>query len=147
MDVAHLPPAISRLDAGLLPQRERRRQVAEDLYHALVHGGYSFWEHIHPLFFRRDITRHDMRELIRRGLATTRGNYRALLQLFGMPAGDYKRFMNFLATHDCGADFREFRNADADLSSPRWSSLSILPPLRNGKEPAASDSKSKKIAS
>ena len=34
---------------------------------ALVSGGYSFWEHIHPLFLQRDITRHDMRELVRRG--------------------------------------------------------------------------------
>ena len=147
VDVADLPPAITAVEAGLLPQRERRRQLAEDLYHALVTGGYSFWEHIHPLFISRDITRHDLRQLMRRGLASTRGNYRALLHLFGMPAGDYKRFMNFLATHDCGVEFREFRNADADLSSPRWSSLSILPPLRNGKEPAASDAKSKKMAS
>jgi hypothetical protein len=23
---------------------------------------------------------------------------------------DYKRFLNFLAAHDCRADFREFRN-------------------------------------
>ena len=30
--------------------------------------------------------------------------------MFGMPASDYKRFMNFLSTHDCAADFREFRN-------------------------------------
>ena len=60
VDVADLPPAISAVDAGLLPQRERRRQLAEDLYHALVTGGYSFWEHIHPLFIARDITRHDL---------------------------------------------------------------------------------------
>ena len=68
----------------MLPIEERRRQVSDDLYQALVVAGYSFWEHIHPLFLARDITRHDMRELIRRGLSTTRGNYRALLRLFGM---------------------------------------------------------------
>jgi hypothetical protein len=49
-----------------------------------VTAGYSFWDHIYPLFLSRDITRHDMRELVRRGLATTRGNYRALLKLFNM---------------------------------------------------------------
>ena len=43
--------------------RERRRQLADDLYQALVSGGYSFWDHIYPLFLGRDITRHDMREL------------------------------------------------------------------------------------
>ena len=67
-----------------------------------------------------------MRELVRRGLATTRGNYRALLKLFGMPNGDYKRFLNFLAAHDCRADFREFRNGVPDLARrPRL----VLPPL------------------
>jgi hypothetical protein len=55
------------------------------------------------------MTRHDLRQLMRRGLAATRGNYRALLKLFGMPDSDYKRFMNFLAAHDCAVDFHPFR--------------------------------------
>jgi hypothetical protein len=42
-------------------------QVADQLYDALVTSGYSFREHIYPLFLARDITRHDMRELVRRG--------------------------------------------------------------------------------
>ena len=88
----------------------RRRQLADELYQAVVEGGYSFWEHIHPMFLRRDITRHDIREMVRRGLSVTRGNYRGLLDLFRIPSSDYKRFVNFLATHDCRPDFREFRN-------------------------------------
>jgi hypothetical protein len=97
------------------------------LYAALVNGGgYSFWDHIYPLFLSRDITRHDMRELVRKGLATTRGNYRALLKLFGMPHQDYKRFLNFLAAHDCGADFRAFRHGNAEAQRPP---RLILPPL------------------
>jgi DNA-binding NtrC family response regulator len=95
--------------AGLLAKPERRRQLADDLYAALVGGHYTFWDDIHPLFLRRDITRHDLRLLLRRGLATTRGNYRALLKLFAMTDADYKRFMNFLAAHDCVVDFRPFR--------------------------------------
>jgi two-component system response regulator AtoC len=126
VDVDQLPQAVRVTAPLLLPTRERRRQVADELYNALVTAGYSFWDHIYPLFLSRDITRHDMRELVRRGLATTRGNYRALLKLFGMPAGDYKRFLNFLAAHDCRADFREFRNGAPDVSQrPRL----ILPPL------------------
>src|SRR5688500_578347 len=124
--VDQLPAAVRATAPLLLPARERRRQVADELYNALVTVGYSFWDHIYPLFLSRDITRHDMRELVRRGLATTRGNYRALLKLFGMPSGDYKRFLNFLAAHDCRADFREFRNGSPDVSQrPRL----ILPPL------------------
>jgi DNA-binding NtrC family response regulator len=94
---------------GLLPKRERRRQLADDLYGALVGGHYRFWDHIHPLFLRRDMTRHDLRQLIRCGLTTTRGNYRALLNLFGIPDSEYKRFMNFLAAHECSVDFHPFR--------------------------------------
>jgi hypothetical protein len=101
------------------------------LYQALVVGGYSFWEHIHPLFLARDITRHDMRELIRRGLSTTRGNYRALLRLFGMGPQDYKRFLNFLAAHECNVDFREFRHGTpTPQRAPR-----LLPPLPGSAAP------------
>jgi DNA-binding NtrC family response regulator len=116
--------------AGLLPKRERRRQLADELYGALVGGHYTFWDHIHPLFLSRDMTRHDLRQLLRRGLSTTRGNYRALLNLFGMPASDYKRFMNFLAAHDCSVDFHAFR---LESVPPRAAiPLSPGPTLPNG---------------
>ena len=95
--------------AGVLLKRERRRQAADDLYTALVGQHYTFWDHIHALFLRRDMTRQDLRQLMARGLSVTRGNYRALLKLFGMPDSDYKRFMNFLAAHDCVVDFHPFR--------------------------------------
>jgi DNA-binding NtrC family response regulator len=108
--IEDLPP---RLQPGrtetILPTRERRRQRADDLFKALTEGSFSFWEHVHPLFLDRDLTRHDLRELVRRGLAATRGNYQAVVRLFGMPDTDYKRFLNFLGTHGCVVDFREFR--------------------------------------
>ena len=110
IEVAQLPSPITTAAQTLRPARERRRQLADELYQAVVEGGYSFWEHIHPMFLRRDITRHDIREMVRCGLSVTRGNYRGLLDLFNIPSSDYKRFMNFLATHDCRPDFREFRN-------------------------------------
>jgi len=105
-----LPPRLlpGRSEA-ILPMRERRRQRADDLFKALTEGSFSFWEHVHPLFLDRDLTRHDLRELVRRGLAATRGNYQAVVRLFGMPESDYKRFLNFLGTHGCVVDFREFR--------------------------------------
>jgi DNA-binding NtrC family response regulator len=125
VEAAHLPPAVQAASDVLVPMRERRRQVSDELYTALVSGGYSFWEHIHPLFLARDITRYDMRSLVRKGLATTRGNYRALLRLFGLNTSDYKRFLNFLAAHDCTVDFREFRHGSPPpLRAPR-----LLPPL------------------
>ena len=127
VEVGHLPPSVQASADHVLPVKERRRQVADELYQALVTGGYSFWEHIHPLFLQRDVTRHDMRELVRRGLSTTRGNYRSLLRLFGMPSSDYKRFLNFLAAHECNVDFRAFRNGTAPAGPTRAPRL--LPPL------------------
>ena len=110
--VADLPRPI-RLNAGaapsVTPARERRRQIADHLYDGLVTAQYSFWSQVYPLFLQRDITRHDLRTLVGRGLVTTCGNYRALLTLFGMPQNDYKRFQNFLAAHGCRVDFRTFR--------------------------------------
>jgi DNA-binding NtrC family response regulator len=131
--VDQLPPVIRSAGNANTPMRERRRQVADELYHALVHGGYSFWQHIHPLFLNRDITRHDLRELVSRGLSSTRGSYRAVLELFGIPATDYKRFMNFLATHECRVDYREFRRTRVQTPQPRRSILTLLPPLDESK--------------
>ena len=128
LDVAQLPAAIKATPA-LLQQRERRKQFADELYEAIVSGGYSFWEHIHPLFLSRDITRHDIRELVRRGLSVSRGSYRTLLRLFRMAPEDYKRFMNFLATHDCRAEFREFRNTPGETVSAARRPLLRLPVL------------------
>jgi DNA-binding NtrC family response regulator len=131
VEMSHLPPAVQASADQVLPIKERRRQVSDELYMALVSGGYAFWEHIHPLFLQRDVTRHDVRELVRRGLSTTRGNYRSLLRLFGMPASDYKRFLNFLAAHDCNVDFRAYRNGTAPTGPMRAPRL--LPPLTDGR--------------
>ena len=141
VDLAQLPEVIKVPAQPIRPTRERRVQVADELYAALVNGGYSFWDHIYPLFLSRDITRHDMRELVRKGLSTTRGNYRQLLKLFGMANQDYKRFLNFLAAHDCGADFRAFRHGTAEPQRPP---RLILPPLQ---AKATLSSESKPLAS
>jgi transcriptional regulator with PAS, ATPase and Fis domain len=110
VDTADLPEAVRLASTdSLTPRRERRRRLADDLYSTLVEGHYTFWGHIHPLLLKRDITRHDLRQLVSLGLMSTRGNYRGLLKLFGMDEGDYKRFMNFLAAHECTVDYRQFR--------------------------------------
>jgi transcriptional regulator of acetoin/glycerol metabolism len=112
---------------GVLAKPERRRHLADDLYSALVGRHYTFWDHIHALFLDRDMTRHDLRQLMVRGLQVTRGNYRALLKLFGMPESDYKRLMNFLAAHDCVVDFRPFRVEHAPINPRPHTPASRLP--------------------
>jgi transcriptional regulator with GAF, ATPase, and Fis domain len=121
-----LPESLrSSVNAPVTPRRERRRQISDQLFEALVSGTYSFWADVHPLFLSRDITRHDVRELVRKGLEATHGNYRSLLRLFGMRPTDYHRFHNFLAAHECKVDFRAFRSGTTpeptrrpDLPSP-----------------------------
>jgi DNA-binding NtrC family response regulator len=108
IELEHLPVTMRHAPGLLAPVDDRRRQVADDLYDALRKGA-SFWEFVYPMFLARDITRHDLRELVRRGLRESRGRYKALLTLFGMPTRDYRRFMNFLAAHECTVAFREFR--------------------------------------
>ena len=130
---ANLPVAF-RSGHRALADVERRRHVADELFQALVSGQCSFWDDIHPLFLLRDITRHDIREMVRRGLTRARGNYRALLMLFGMPQDDYKRFLNFLTTHDCGVDFREFRRAKEEEPARRSPRL-LLPSARRKSPP------------
>ena len=135
--VDQVPAVVRSASQATGPMRERRRQVADELYQALVHGGYSFWQHIYPLFLNRDITRHDLRELVRHGLSVTRGSYRSVLELFSIPASDYKRFMNFLATHDCRVDYREFRTMKGGAPRARRSILNLLPPLDEPKTGSA----------
>jgi transcriptional regulator with PAS, ATPase and Fis domain len=105
-----LPPNVTaRAGKSPHPVRERRRRVADELYDGLTEGGCNFWNDVYPMFMSRDLTRDDLRALIRKGLAATKGSYRGLLQLFGLEDGDYKRLLNFLASHECAIDFREFR--------------------------------------
>jgi transcriptional regulator with PAS, ATPase and Fis domain len=117
VDVEDLPASMRRGTSLLSPRGDRRRQVADNLFDALVKQGASFWDHVYPMFLARDITRHDLRELVRRGLKETRGRYKAMLTLFGMSSGDYRRFMNFLAAHECGVAVREFRGGTAAAES------------------------------
>jgi transcriptional regulator with PAS, ATPase and Fis domain len=113
--IEDLPPTIAAPQGShAYPRRERRRRVSDEVYDALVSGGKRFWEDVYTMFTNRDLTRADLRQVIRRGLAMTGGNYRGVLQLFGMESQDYKKLMNFLASHDCVVDYREFREVKHD---------------------------------
>ena len=95
--------------AGTKPRRERRRTVADDLYKRLVDEQESFWHVVYPMYMQREITRDNVREIVRRGLEEERGNYRIVAKLFNMAPNDYKRFLNFLRKHNCQLPFKEYR--------------------------------------
>ena len=105
-----LPPEIrSRRDGAFRPKQERRRTVADDLYQRLVEERQSFWSVVYPLYMQREITRSNVRDVVRKGLQEARGNYKIVARLFNMDQGDYKRFLNFLRKHDCQVPFKEYR--------------------------------------
>ena len=90
---------------------------AQALAAAMLDGGESFWAAVYPLFMSRDLTRVELRRIVQIGLERTSGSYRILVQLFNMPAGDYKRFLGFLRKHDCHLPFQRFRAAPARLGT------------------------------
>ena len=110
IEVEHLPSEIRAQDTvALRPKRERRRTVADDLYKRMLDQRESFWSTVYPLFMEREITRANVREVVRRGLEEARGNYKIVARLFNMEPRDYKRFLNFLRKHDCQIPFKEYR--------------------------------------
>jgi transcriptional regulator with GAF, ATPase, and Fis domain len=110
IDVEHLPSDIRVPDrVALRAKRERRRTVADDLYKRMIDQRESFWATVYPLFMDREITRANVREVVRHGLEEARGNYKIVARLFNMEPRDYKRFLNFLRKHDCQIPFKEYR--------------------------------------
>ena len=121
-----------RVDIGTLPQeitRDRRESMAtgdltvrsaavpahQTLFQRLISEGASFWSEVYEPFMARDLTRHEVRELVRLGLEHTRGNYKLLVTSFNMPPEDYKKFLNFLRKYQCHVPFQRFRMMPAPL--------------------------------
>jgi transcriptional regulator with GAF, ATPase, and Fis domain len=100
--------------------------VADDLANRMLRHGESFWSAVYPLFIARDMTRSDLRKIIQIGLENTSGNYRLLVQMFNMPAADYKRFLSFLRKHDCHLPFQRFRTAPVRPSATRPDEPKVL---------------------
>jgi transcriptional regulator with PAS, ATPase and Fis domain len=100
--------------ASTLPAAVSR---SEALWERMIVGGESFWTVVYPAFIDRDLTRGDLRLLIKAGLQHTQGSYRKLVELFRMPPGDYKRFLAFLNQHDCHLPFHGFRGRNEETDS------------------------------
>ena len=87
---------------------------ADELFDRMLVGGESFWSAVYGPFMRRDLTRDDVRSIVRKGLVKTRGNYTGLMQTFNMAQDDYKRFLNFLRKHQCQLNFYSFRPSSGE---------------------------------
>ena len=115
------PVSRDMLPAEILQQPPERRatgtpatspaagSAAQRLFERLLREGASFWSDVYEPFMARDLTREDVRDIVRRGLEHTRGNYKMVVTAFGMPPEDYKRFLNFLRKYQCHVPFQRFR--------------------------------------
>ena len=109
-----LPREISRsVQAAAQPAQEPHSAVVSTAYQRMVEGGESFWPVVYQPFMTRDLTRDDLRLIVRQGLEETRGDYKILVQLFNMPPKDYKRFLNFLHKYDCHLPLHALRPVPA----------------------------------
>jgi transcriptional regulator with PAS, ATPase and Fis domain len=105
-----LPPEVrAQPGLGARPKRDRRRTVVDDLYQRLMEDRESFWTAVYPLYMRREITRGNVRDLVRKGLQEARGNYKIVARMFNMESYEYKRFLNFLRKHECQLPFKDYR--------------------------------------
>jgi DNA-binding NtrC family response regulator len=104
---AEHPPSVSTPTVTTAPARH----AADALFERMVNGGESFWSAVYTPFMSRDLTRDDVRAIVRRGLERTGGNYRVMVELFNMPADDYKRFLGVLRKYQCHMPFQQFRSA------------------------------------
>jgi transcriptional regulator with GAF, ATPase, and Fis domain len=87
------------------------RPAADVLFERMVNGGETFWSCVYAPFMSRDLTRDDLRAIVRKGLERTSGNYKVMVELFNMPGDDYKRFLGFLRKYQCHMPFQQFRSA------------------------------------
>jgi transcriptional regulator with PAS, ATPase and Fis domain len=114
IEIGDLPGELLRTRSENTPEPAPAvRRVADVLFDRLVIHRESFWAIVYAPFMSRDMTRDDLRALVRKGLEQTGGSYRVLTELFNMQPGDYKRFLNFLRKHHCHVAFQQFRTVQS----------------------------------
>jgi DNA-binding NtrC family response regulator len=105
---ADLPRDVLSMTGPIPGTAEPGRGVPELMFERMVRNGETFWTVVYQPFMDRDITREDLRALVRHGLTLTRGSYKGVAQLFNVPS-DYKRLLNFLRKYHCHLPIHEFR--------------------------------------
>jgi transcriptional regulator with GAF, ATPase, and Fis domain len=106
-DVIRLGDFADALDEVARPKPRQATSTAihaAALYVKLVERRGTFWSLVHEPYLDRDLKRTEVRALIRQGLAETRGSYKKLLEILGVGADDYLKFMDFLRHHNLKPD-------------------------------------------
>ena len=121
VDVDKLPSEVvrDRFERRTKDEAAQRAPVTptyQVMFDHMLKEGASFWSEVYEPFMARDLTRHEVRELVRLGLEHTRGNYKLLVSSFNMPPEDYKKFLNFLRKYQCHVPFQRFRMMTAAMT-------------------------------
>jgi DNA-binding NtrC family response regulator len=88
--------------------------VSRELFRRMVQDGECFWTAVYEPFMSHDLTRENLRAIVREGLIQSRGGYKAVAALFNVPE-DYRRLMNFLRKHDCQPSEQDLRRVSATM--------------------------------
>ena len=96
----------------------------DGLFGRMVRNGETFWTAVYEPFMARDLTRNDVRLLVRQALTHTHGGYKAVAALFNVPS-DHRRFVSFLRKYDCHVPEQDFRAASAVLARPEGARRAI----------------------
>lgn len=78
------------------------------LFNLMTQEGRSFWEVVHKSYLKHEISRDDLKKIIRLGLEKSGWSFRSLLPLFNIKEDKYKKFLNFLQAQ--GIKVRDFKN-------------------------------------
>ena len=119
--VDELPPEVQGSVPEDLPSNDASAMTpprAGEILDRMLVGGESFWSAVYGPFMTRDLTRDDVRDIVRKGLHKTHGNYAGLMRAFNMTPEDYKRFLNFLRKHQCQLNVHLFRSSSKQATPP-----------------------------
>jgi DNA-binding NtrC family response regulator len=103
------------------PRARSAAAANEELFKRMVQNGETFWTVVYTPFMAHDLTRDDVRAIIREGLLRTRGGYKTVAALFNVPA-DHRRLVSFLRKHACHlpeGDPQAVQTKSPDPGAPR----------------------------
>ena len=72
---------------------------APDPFAQMSRGDASFWSAVRDPYLDREMNRDEVKAIVGRGLAQAGGSYKRALKAFGLPEGEYLKFMDFLRHH------------------------------------------------
>jgi DNA-binding NtrC family response regulator len=117
ISVGDLPREILSLGptapAAAEPKNTNGSRAAE-LFEKMVRDGHTFWSVVHDPFMSRDLTRDDIRSLVKQGLVLSKGSYEQMARLFNV-GRDHRKLVNFLRKHHCHLPEQDLRAAPAHL--------------------------------